>query len=93
LTYIIFVYYLRVDSNEYSKLNIKIQFKVDEVLTTFSKNHFDEKLNNHTFKWDFLWFRSINITWDYRIIFRELSNNTYEIVELVKVWTHSELYK
>jgi mRNA-degrading endonuclease YafQ of YafQ-DinJ toxin-antitoxin module len=37
--------------------------------------------------------RSINVTWDYRIIFRKLSDNTYEIVELIKVWTHSELYK
>lgn len=77
----------------YSKLDLKIQYKVDKSLEIFLKNHFDKSLNNHTLKWDFLWLRSINVTWDYRIIFRKLSDNTYEIVELIKVWTHSELYK
>jgi mRNA-degrading endonuclease YafQ of YafQ-DinJ toxin-antitoxin module len=62
-------------------------------LILFSENYSDKKLNNHALKWDFLWLRSINVTWDYRIIFKDLSNNTYEIVELIKVWTHSELYK
>ena len=77
----------------YSKLSDKLKIKVNETLILFSENHFDKKLNNHALKWDFIWLRSINVTWDYRIIFREMSDNNYEIVELIKVWTHSELYK
>jgi mRNA-degrading endonuclease YafQ of YafQ-DinJ toxin-antitoxin module len=77
----------------YSKLNDKIKWKVKEILMIFENDCFNKKLNNHALKWVFLWFRSINVTWNYRIIFRELSNNTYEIVELINVWTHSELYK
>ncbi len=77
----------------YKKLNAKLKSKVNETLILFSKDHFNKKLNNHWLIWDFKWLRSINATWDYRIIFRELSNNTYEIIELLKVWTHSELYK
>ena len=51
------------------------------------------KLNNHALKGDFLWLRSINLTGDYRIIFREMNNGDIEIVELIDVNTHSELYK
>lgn len=69
----------------YSKLDLKIQFKIDDALLIFSKDHFNKKLNNHWLSWDFKWFRTINATWDYRIIFRELSNNTYEIIELLKM--------
>ncbi len=77
----------------YLKLSEKLKIKVKETLILFSENYYDKSLNNHALKWDFLRLRSINVTWDYRIIFRELSNNTYEIVEFLKVWTHSELYK
>lgn len=35
----------------------------------------------------------IDVTGDLRIIFKELSNWKYEIVELYNVWTHSQLYK
>jgi len=77
----------------YSKLSEKLKIKVNNALILFNKNYSDKSLNNHALKWDFLWLRSINVTWDYRIVFRELSDNTYEVVELIKVWTHSELYK
>ncbi len=77
----------------FSKLSDKLKIKVKQVLILFNENKFDQKLNNHALKWNFIWLRSITVTWDYRIIFRELSDNSYEIVELLKVWTHSELYK
>lgn len=77
----------------YLKLSQKLKLKVNETLVLITKNHFDKKLNNHALKWDFIWLRSINVTWDYRIIFKEISDNNYEIIELLKIWTHSELYK
>ena len=79
-------------TKKYAKLNLKIQLKTDETLIKFVKNPFDRILNNHPLNWDYKGLRSINVTWDFRIIFRELSNNTYELVELIDVWTHSELY-
>ncbi len=83
----------KIFEKSYAKLSDKLKTKVKEALLLFDIDKFDKKLNNHWLKWDFTWLRSINVTGDYRIIFRELSDDTYEIVELLKVWTHSELYK
>lgn len=83
----------KIFDKSFLKLSDKLKTKVKETLILFWEKPFDKKLNNHALKWIFNWLRSINVTWDYRIIFRELSDNKYEIVELLKVWTHSELYK
>jgi hypothetical protein len=57
------------------------------------KNPFLVELNNHELNWKkYIWCRSINITWDYRAVFKELSNKNYEFVEFIYIWTHSELY-
>ncbi|MDD5769919.1 MAG: type II toxin-antitoxin system mRNA interferase toxin, RelE/StbE family [Candidatus Gracilibacteria bacterium] len=77
----------------YLKLSQKLKLKVNETLVLITKNHFDKKLNNHALKGDFIGLRSINVTGDYRIIFKEISDNNYEIIELLKIGTHSELYK
>jgi hypothetical protein len=34
----------------------------------------------------------LDVTGDLRIIFRELSDGEYELVELLDLWTHSQLY-
>ncbi len=77
----------------FRKLSEKLQSKISEVLKVFVENKFDTRLNNHALKWDFLWLRSINLTGDYRIIFRETQEWLIEIIELIDVNTHSELYK
>lgn len=59
----------------------------------FIKDKYDPRLNNHPLKWDFFGLRSINLTGDYRIIFRENQQWYIEIIELIDVNTHSELYK
>lgn len=79
-------------TKQYTKLNSKIKDKVIDILILFWINPFDIKLNNHSLSWKYLWLRSINVTWDFRIVFKELSKWKYEIIELVQVWTHSELY-
>jgi len=75
-----------------SKLDLKIRMKFNEKLIIFSKNPFEKILNNHTLTWKYTWFRSINITWDYRAIFKEYWENKYEFVDFIDIWTHSELY-
>lgn len=78
--------------NSYEKLNRKIQDKFDEVYKKFIKNPFDRDLRNHALKWDYKWFRSIDVTGDFRAIFKEYPNWTYEFVDFIDIWTHSQLY-
>lgn len=77
----------------YKKLDQKIKNKVFETISIFSENPTNPILHNHKLKWSPYSLRSINVTWDYRILFIELSDNNYELVELIDVWTHSQLYK
>lgn len=77
----------------YNKIDKVIKIKVFKALEIFINNPFDKKLNNHELKWKLIWIRSINITWDYRLLFRELSNWNYELVELLDINNHSNLYK
>lgn len=74
------------------KLDLKIRLKFNEKLVIFSKNPLDKILRNHALDWEYKWFRSIDITWDYRAIFREYPNGTYEFVDFIDIWTHSQLY-
>lgn len=76
----------------FRKLSPKLQNKTSEVLKIFVENKYDTRLNNHALKWYFIGLRSINLTGDYRIIFRETKDWIIEIVELIDVNTHSELY-
>lgn len=84
--------YVKSFDKAYKKLDKKIQSKFDEKVATFIQNQFENSLNNHTLTWIYKWFRSINITWDFRAIFREYPSWTYEFVEFIDIWTHSQLY-
>ena len=77
----------------YQDLSPKLRDKVKNVLQIFMDNPTDKELRNHWLEWKYKWQRSIDVTGDLRIIFKELSNWKYEIVELYNVWTHSQLYK
>lgn len=77
----------------YQKLNSKIQDKFNEKLILFENNKQDRILNIHSLKWEYLWLSSMNVTWDYRAIYKEYSDWSYEFVEFVNIWTHSQLYK
>jgi len=77
----------------YNKRAYKLKVKIFETLTKFVNDPFHKDLRNHSLKWKLKWIRSMNVTWDYRILFRELSNWTYELVELLDINSHSNLYK
>ena len=79
-------------NKSFKKVDKKIQKKFDEKVEIFFHNPNNPILNNHPLNWEFSWFRSINISWDYRAIFREYPNWTYEFVEFIDIWTHSQLY-
>lgn len=84
--------YVKNFLKSYKKLDNKIQKKFDEKVLIFQKSPTEKILNNHSLKGKYAWFRSINITWDYRAIFKEYPNGTYEFVDFIDIWTHSELY-
>ncbi len=86
------IVYHKFFEKSYWKLDLKIRDKFKEILRIFIDNPFDSKLNNHALLGNYKWYRSINITWDYRAVFQELSNWKYEFVKFIKIWTHSQLY-
>lgn len=76
----------------YQSLDKKIQQKADNTLVLFVENPLNPLLNNHSLKGKFSDYRSINVTGDYRIRIHPLQEKTYEIVEIIDIWTHSKFY-
>lgn len=66
---------------------VKEQFKRRRDL--FLVNQFDLLLNNHQLQGEYVGYRSINITGDYRVIFELVST---DVALFIKIGTHSELY-
>lgn len=73
----------------YRKRSPKIQKATDKRLLLFEKNTFSPILENHQLIGKFTGYRSINITGDFRAIYKEISRD--EII-FVLLGTHSELY-
>lgn len=63
--------------------------KIRERVSLFQKSPFDELLNNHALHGDRKPLRSINITGDMRIIYKQVDTNT---VQFIDIDTHSNLY-
>lgn len=74
---------------KYRKLPVAIKRRADERLRLFVADSFHPLLNNHSVEKKFPDCRSINVTGDYRAIFKEQAN---EIV-FVNIGTYSELYR
>lgn len=76
----------------YLKLSSKIQSKVDDRILVFYNDRRNPILLIHALTWRHTWNYSFDVIWDIRIIFRNLWNDRYEIIELIDIWTHSQLY-
>ena len=72
------------------KLPEKIKSKFYEKLLIFEKNPSDPVLNNHSVEYMYPDCRSINVTGDYRALFKSGSADS---VMFMKIGTHSELYE
>lgn len=70
----------------------KIKKKVDETIECFVHNAYDPVLDNHKLHWELSALRSLYVTGDIRIRIRQKDQITYEIVEIIDVGTHSQLY-
>lgn len=77
----------------YKKLQDKMKQKVQDTLRVFIANPQHDSLHNHNLTGVYAGKRSINVWWDMRIVFKELSDGKYELVEIHDVGTHAQLYK
>lgn len=76
-------------NKRYKKLPKKVQGQIKERLELFVSDAFHPLLNNHKLSGEYKDYRSINITGDYRIIYR---NQSSEVIFFLAIGTHSELY-
>jgi addiction module RelE/StbE family toxin len=83
------IVFQNIFKKKFKKLSSKIKDQFDERLILFQKNKFDPILNNHSVEKRFPDCRSVNITGDYRVIFKEEKEDMYIFVN---IGTHSELY-
>lgn len=74
---------------QFIKLSNKIRLKVKERISIFEIDSYNMILNNHALHGKYAGYRSINITGDLRIIYKQLNNNT---VIFSEIGTHSKLY-
>lgn len=81
-------------SREFIKMSNKcpknIRSKIRERLDLFKIDPYNPILNNHSLKGKYKDLRSINITGDWRVIYKP--NKTHTIAMLLLVGTHSMLY-
>jgi len=75
----------------YGKLDPKIRSAVDKRITLFIKDSTHPQLRNHSLKGELSGLRSIDITGDFRAVYRSLEAENSVCFELLG--THSELYR
>jgi addiction module RelE/StbE family toxin len=71
-------------------LSEKIQRKTIDRLQIFIKDEFCEILNNHQLHGEYVGCRSINITGNIRLVYKEVNKGT---CRLVAIGTHNQLYE
>lgn len=78
-------------AKQIDKLSVKIQNAFYARMSIFQDNQFSPILNNHQLTGKYKGFRSINITGDWRAIFKEFADD--DLIIFYLIGTHGELYK
>ena len=78
---------------QYKKANVRIRNRVDEKVAIFIENSEDFQLHNHPLKREYTGYHSINITADWRAIYKELEIGGEVVAYFVQLGTHKELYQ
>lgn len=73
----------------YKKLSPKLKERVNEKILLFLEDPFNQILNNHALGGKYSGYRSINITGDFRVVYKPLDEN---LVLFADLGTHSHLY-
>jgi addiction module RelE/StbE family toxin len=74
----------------YRKLSGNLKQKANERILLFLEEPFNPLLNNHALAGKYLGYRSINVTGDFRAVYKLLDS---DIAHFVDLNTHSNLYK
>lgn len=74
------------------KLNIRLRKSVKERIILFSKDQNELQLDNHALRDEYKGFRSIDITSDYRAIYKETQIGDEVAAYFIILGTHKELY-
>lgn len=86
---------IRYDPNflaKLKKINVRIRNSFKKRLEIFIKDPLNPQLNNHPLKRNYLGYRSIDITSDWRAVYSEKSENQEIVAFFVDIGTHKELY-
>lgn len=75
------------------KSDVKIRKSFKERIIKFSKNPLDPQLHDHPLKKKWYGHRSIDITADWRAIYKEIKFGEESVAYFVAIGTHKELYK
>ncbi|MEK7617094.1 MAG: type II toxin-antitoxin system mRNA interferase toxin, RelE/StbE family [Patescibacteria group bacterium] len=76
----------------FKKLDVRIRKSLKEKIAIFQENPFDPQLNNHPLKDEYVGYRSIDVTADYRAIYEEMNELGEPVAYFVAIGTHPELY-
>ncbi len=74
---------------QFRKLTDALQKKAMERLALFMQDEFHPLLGNHLLRREWEGCRSINVTGDYRMVFKKISEH---VTSLEAIGTHHELY-
>lgn len=74
------------------KVNVRIRKKVKDQTLLFSEDPNNLQLNNHPLKKEFQGYRSINVTSDWRVIYKETKISGEIVAYFIILGTHRELY-
>lgn len=74
------------------KLDVRIRRRVNEKILLFSKNPDDSQLDNHPLQREYQGYMSIDISSDYRAIYKETKIGNEVVAYFIFLGTHKELY-
>jgi addiction module RelE/StbE family toxin len=76
----------------YQKVPHQIKFAFKDALELFLEDTFNPQLRNHALKVKFAGYRSIDITGDWRAIYKEQGSEEKNVITFYLIGTHVQLY-
>lgn len=87
---------VKIDPDLYKKLkklDVRIKNSFKEKVSVFVNNPYDPRLRNHKLKKELEGYRSIDITSNYRALYKEVVIRKEIVAYFSLLGTHKELYK
>ncbi len=78
---------------QYRKADVRIRHRIDDLLRIFKSNPNDLQLNNHELEREWIGYRSIDVTADWRAIYEEKTEGGEIVAYFIELGTHEQLYK